>query len=145
MAPLYANFLTQYCISIFVYSLINCDQRFLKWKINPKQKSPWLFWDLSVGSPSFYPNPLHSGVETSILQYTTVYNGRLDAFHWNVYLISIFDSRLNEYHDYYYSLSIGFQPEKGLKTTLCVTKIRGSVHEQKRPRSLQIKTFTLIL
>ena len=68
----------------FRISLINYDQRFLKWKINPKQKAPG---DLLVKSPSFYPNPLHSGV----------CNGRLDAFHWNAYLISIFDSRLNKY------------------------------------------------
>ena len=48
------------------------------------------------------------------------------------YLVSIIGivSRLNKYHDYC-SLSVGFQPEKGLKATLSVAKIRGSVNEQK--------------
>jgi len=47
--------------------------------------------------------------------------------------------KLNKYHDYC-SLSFGFQPEKGLKTTATeIVGIRGSVNEQKGPRSTQAK------
>ena len=98
---------------------------------NKNKKAP-LFWDLLV---DYGKSPRHSilipfisGDETRIQQYTSFRRPSIYFKNANLVLNDLkMYLPMNKCHDYC-TLSFGFQPhKKGLKTTLTVAEIRGSV------------------